>query len=458
MPESGWQSEPVGSAHHEYLHSFRRENYLFGGRGTHKSGYLVEKNATCALVVHPYDGAISYLTEQTAGKVRDVLVPIFRRFVDPSLYVFRSVGQELDVLWATGHVTRLRSRQAKSRNADPPFRGPSACWIGHDEIARDPAPLSEDLDPIAISRAMLRGYDPPLCLDLTTTPVKNWLYNHIERARCIVSDDTDRIAHGSAAAWHVQTDQIDPAFYEYLKSTYSETFAQQELVARWRPLAGRVWVYYSEAEGPAGNVHWHTYDPALPTVWGVDLGGGRSAWNVAQLVPSVDRSGQWVPGYGDRVLVTVGEATPDHVGAGPVIDELMARFGKPARCYIGADYRTPGNSGHTAERDFVTRGIQAQTITGDLAAKDLQQAHAAAMLRDARGMRRWCVSSGLVRVRSEDGQPRGIRTVMDADVWPDVRSIDLLDKDKRRGGVGIEDARDAWLYLLVGVSPPRWHK
>jgi hypothetical protein len=231
------------------------------------------------------------------------------------------------------------------------------------------------------------------------------------------------------------------------------------LYARWVPLLGRVWQDYSDDEWPRGNRHWHRYDPKLPTVWGVDLGGGRSAWNVAQLVPAADRLGSVQPGYGERILVTVAEATPKHMGAGAVIDDLVAKFGRPWRVFVGADYRTPGNAGDTAEREFLLRGIDAETITGDLAAKDVQHSHACAMIRDGRGRRRWCVSDGLVTLHEDTAAPRGIRTVMESDVWPSVgASADYLEKDKRSGGVGIEDARDAWLYLLVGLSPPQWYK
>ena len=448
-----------GGGHESWLKSFRRENYLLGGRGTRKTGHLVAKSAIVALALHPYAGAVSYLTEQTQAKVSEILLPIFRLFVDPHAYQIRPsrTGADLDVHWVSGHITRLRTRQAKLRRSDPPFRGPSAVYIGHDEICRDPAPLAEDYDPIAISRAMLRGFDAPMCLDVTTTPVKGWVYHHVRALRVAIDGEGDELTNAHAGAWHLRTRDVDPALYRYLVGSYSPAFASQELEARWTPLLGRVWTDYLDAEWPVGNRHWHTFDPTRPTYWGVDLGSGSSAWNICQVIPAVDRYGARQPGYGESVIVTVGESNPQHQSTAASIDELIAKFGRPARVYVGAGYRDGGQSGVSAERDFILRNLDVELISGDMALKDVQHSHACSFLKSATGLRRWCLSQEPIRLHEHRGARRGIEVVLESDAWPAEDSLDFLAKDKRSGGPGLEDARDAWLYLLAGLSPPKWH-
>jgi hypothetical protein len=459
--ESGlWTSdaviERVGSPHDRFLHSFRGENYLLGGRGTHKSGYLVMKDALSANLVNP--GTISYLTEQTSGKIRDILIPVIRRLINPDIYELRTQGQEYDIRWRySGSVTRLRSRQAKRIHDDPPFRGPTAVCIGHDEIA-----LDQDRDPIVISRFMLRGLEGTAkTLNFTTTPVRNWFYAHAAKLGLVNPVDRDgsrMVETNDAGAYYTRTRDIDPGLYDRTIGELDERFAAQELDAEWVALEGRVWVGWRDWDGhndatlwPYSNRHWHRYDPTLPCVWGVDLGGSESAWLVCQSVPATDIHG--VPVLPGNVLVAVGEATPSKEGAWATLGGLVERFGRPWRAYIGADYRTPGTDGGTAEMAFVQRGIRCEPITGWMAGKDIQGQHAAAMLCNTAGERRFCVSKDLISLQSRSA--RGIVEVMEGDLWPEPGSSDYFLKDKRNG-TGLEDMRDAMLYLLVGHQPPRW--
>lgn len=455
--------EGPGSPHDLFLHSWRAENYLLGGRGTHKSGYLVAKDALSANLINP--GTVSYLTEQTSGKIRDILIPVIRRLINPEMYTLRTQGQEFDIMWRhTGSITRLRSRQAKRVHDDPPFRGPSATCIGHDEIARDRNPIDQDRDPIIISRFMLRGTESGVhrCLNFTTTPVRNFFFNHANSLG--LTNPTwirgTRMAEtAAAAAYYTKTKDIDEALYNRTVGELDERFAAQELGAEWVALEGRVWTGWKDWDSnddatlwPYSNRHWHVYDPTIPTLWGVDLGGAESAWLVCQSVPATDINGVRVmPG---NVLVAVGESTPSKTGAWASLGDLVERFGKPYRCYIGADYRSPGNAGDTAEMAFVQRGINAQPITGWQASKDIQGQHGAAQLCNTMGERRFAVSRELISLQARAG--RGIVEVFEGDTWPEPgKSTSYFLKDKKEGS-GLEDMRDAWLYLLVGLQPPQW--
>ena len=102
---------------------------------------------------------------------------------------------------------------------------------------------------------------------------------------------------------------------------------------------------------------------------------------------------------------------------------------------------------------FIQRGIRAESITGWQSGKDVQGQHAAAMLCNTAWERRFAVSRELISLQPRAG--RGIVEVFEGDVWPEPGGSDYFLKDKKTG-IGIEDMRDAWLYLLIGLLPPQW--
>jgi len=439
-----------GTPQREFVDNWYPEAALIGGRGTHKTGHLLEKALISALVVNP--GFPVVLTEQTGPLVRDVLVPMVRQFVNPDLYELRGPPTGPDVwLRPTGGTIRLRSRHARNRREDPPFRGPPCVMGGHDALARDRDPADEAHHPLAISAAMLRGnIGRYRTLVHTTTPVDNWFARHLAQLG-VKSNDAPRVAAPGACAWYTATEDVDPELHARLVRLYSPEFADQELRARFVPRRGRVWTGYRDAEWPEGNRHWHEFDPGRPYLLGVDLGGGQSAWNLAQWVPAVDRAGHRV--HDGSVLVTVAEYLPERVGVAAVLEDLISRYGLPQEVYVGADYSSPGSSGVTAQWLFAQRGIDwARPITGWLAGKDVQHLHASSLLLDGQRRRRFAVSQKLEQHMSR--RARGILDVLSGDVWPESGPY-YLEKDKR-SGVGLEDARDAWLYLCAGAIEPQW--
>jgi hypothetical protein len=66
------------------------------------------------------------------------------------------------------------------------------------------------------------------------------------------------------------------------------------------------------------------------------------------------------------------------------------------------------------------------------------------------GERRFAVSQALCRSRNK----RGIAEVLRNDTWPNQRhESEFLSKDKKHGGPGLEDMRDAWLYAMITLMP-----
>ena len=120
-------------------------------------------------------GVIGYLTEQTSRDLLDTLIPAWRLIVPAHTYELRSTQAGHEARMVNGAVVRFRSRQAKNTMADPPFRGPTAGYIIHDEIALD----SRD-DVPQISEMMLRDHRAKvLFADYITTPKTNWFYAHM---------------------------------------------------------------------------------------------------------------------------------------------------------------------------------------------------------------------------------------------------------------------------------------
>ncbi len=473
---SDWVHEPEDSPQNRFLRSWRPESALIGGRGTHKSGYLVACDALSACCIHASRGGIGYLTEQTNTLVEDVLLPLYKKFINPELYYVRGGEGHRDIIWRhTDCVTRLRSRQAKRKSDDPPFRGPSAeRLIGHDEIAIDSDPISEDKDPILISIAMLRdgsanATDISRPIKYTTTPKKNWFFKYMDGLG-IASNNTpvQRSDDGKSEAFYARTADIDAYLYQRLSEKYSADFARQELDAYWMDVQGLIWDTF-RTDGltddskmwPHSNIHWaQGYNPNLPTVLGVDLGATESAWLLMQAYPAEDEQGQphkTVSGEIQQgpILVAIAEWTPTRVDGGDhaILQEVMRYTGGqcPNQIWIGHDYKTPGGpKSLTPEMMFVQHGWgdAVRTHAGmHTFAKDVQYQVARGAMLNSVGERRFCAARNMDSFHEAN---KGLMDMLGRDTWPS-QGLEYFRKNKSEGTVNDEDIRDAMLYPLAGV-------
>lgn len=445
---------PTNRAQTEYLHSFCYKSYFIGGRGSGKTYALVAKNSIVATAMRP-DG-ISYLTEQTGPDVRDILLPIFKEVVPPDLYKIRTLGANTyDILWLTGHETRLRSRKAKTIHGEPPFRGPSACMIGHDEIALDKSGLKS----VQVAEGMLRGGEGIFIHDFTSTPKKGWMYDYMKKDGLVGVGRVQRSADGSAMAFYGRTK--DNAFNNdldaRLREEYSDKFASQELDANWVSLTGAIWSSFVESEWPNGNLHWHRYDPNMPYVLACDL-GVKSAWFVIQRVPAINRQGYTM--FKRHVDVVVAEICPEHGNSKQVIKTLDTKFGRPKTVIVGSDVNTRSmNDGTRASMLFSSAwpGVPIYTPTGHIRDKEVQYWATDGQHCNSFGQRFFTVSQHLESL--EEGG-RGILDMIRTDEWPEgtARAGSFFEKDKSTGGRGIEDPRDAMLYYCACMYPPEARK
>lgn len=441
---------PGNHGQHNFLHSFRYRNNFLAGRGAGKTYSLVAKNAIYALAVNPR--STSYLTEQTGNMVRDILLPVVREIVPQELYYLRTVSStSYDIHWTNGSCTRLRSRQVNSTVKDPPFRGPSAGYIGHDEAALD----RDGKKMIEISEAMLRGGDGPFCIDCVSTPKLGWMYNYLERWNLTgdtpiqISDNGEAVAFYGHTADNPHNNDLDTR----LRETYSADFAAQELEARWISLTGRIWDKFSLEEWPAGNIHHHQFDKSRPYTLAVDL-GVRAAWQVWQTIPATDISGRKVFSWDLDCLCA--EYTPNHGNARDIIKLIDIEYGRPKAVIAGMDVHTRGIADGIKPSYFFSSmwpGCEIYTPSGWLSDKEIQHWVAQSRICNAYDQRLMVASDNLI---SHDNNGRGLLDVLHLDAWPEgqPRYGSFFEKDKSTGGIGLEDSRDAFLYYMVCRHPP----
>lgn len=434
-----WQNPTSNAAQLGYLHSFRRHNYFIAGRGAGKTAAACIK-ALIAGVMSP--GVVGYITEQTTRDILDTLIPAWMLHVPRGTYELHNTQAGWEARLANGAVIRFRSRQAKNTIADPPFRGPTAGFLIHDEIA-----LDTRSDVPKISEMMLRDERARvLFADYITTPKTNWFYAHmLSQGIAEIGKRIQITKDGAGAAYYGPT--RDNAYNRDLdartRDLLSESEAQQELEGWFVARDGLCWSSFVDEDWPRGNrLDDAGFRPGQPYILAVDHGGSDGAWLLLQA-------------RGAGRYCVVAEYTPSHKPAHEILPGLLARYGKPGRIITGADHVTPGASGHTAEWLFAQYGLDgvAERVTGDRAPKDVQGNRLAWALLNTAGERRLLVSRQLES--HHPGPSRGVLDMLRHDAWPDAGYPHTFRKEKSRG-VYHEDSRDALLYFAVTMWPPVW--
>jgi len=400
--------------------------------------------------IHP--GVTSYLTEQTDGDIEDILIPAWIAAVPEREYRFVSSRRGVNILMDNSAIVKLRSRQSRRVHGDPPFRGPSGVgYIGHDEIAQDTR-----ADVPKISMGMQRGANVLFyTTDYTTTPKPNWFMAYAKSfgvaaigKRVQISRDKNTVAFYGRTKDNPYNDNLD----EKMRSEgLSESEALQELEGWFVSLEGLCWPSFQDTLWPNGNRYDAGFQKGRPWILGVDHGGVDGAWGVFQYMPSR-------PHFEGGVLVLMAEYTPG-APAYRVLPEIKKRFGTPSKIFTGADHKTPGNTGFSAEQLFVSHGwsgdngVDVQRITQGTADKEQQGRVLAGLLLNTLGQRRFCVSSKLESYYA--GPTRGVLDVLTSDTWPEAGGNEYFRKEKSKM-IFHEDSRDMLLYTVTGLHPPQW--
>jgi hypothetical protein len=274
-----------------------------------------------------------------------------------------------------------------------------------------------------------------------------------------VTCDEDRIqisADNKAAAFYGKTrDNVhNRGLDARMRDRLSERDAKQELDAGWVLNEGRVW-NFEEEMWPKGNLINSRYSDSKPWILGVDLGGADSAWGLYQLEHHKNPD----TGQREQLLVAKAEWTPHSTPPWDIILEIKEytsgnKVSKiPSAVKVGADYKTPGTTGHTAEHMLDQAGwaSRVEVIKGWHGAKDVQHRQAAYLIKASNGARQFCVSTQLDSFYT--GKTRGLLDMLRHDTFPDPGTPEYFRKEKSKG-IYHEDSRDQFLYTCIGVYPP----
>jgi hypothetical protein len=239
-------------------------------------------------------------------------------------------------------------------------------------------------------------------------------------------------------------------FDDFCKDMTDEEI-QQEMYAQLVSLAGLVWSEFADAPHPMGNRHQHRFDPRQPWSLACDI-GNRSAWLVLQTVASTS----------GPVDVIVAEYQPDHGDTTAMIDRISRDYGYPSTVVAGSDASDSHRSIQTGIPHAVLfrqawPGSRILWPTGSNVSKERQVWHAKARVCHPRSKARLlCVSDHLVS--HDKGKRRGVLEMFEQDSWPEAGETGgaaLVRKDKARNPQSYEDTRDALLYAMVCLHPPR---
>jgi len=412
------------------------QSHFVGGRGSGKTFAAAYKLVKSGFVYNP--GLPHIWTFPTYQDCLDYGLQTFIEDVPKHLWSFNQ--QRMRITLANGAFINLRSRQVDRADKDP-FRGPNYAGAISDEPVKDKTNRAWQL----LLATVRHPNAQHMFCDTTSTPMMNWYY---------------QLCHGAAAnVFHCTTldNPVTGAEYaEALIEDYSEEFARQEIYAEWISQSGRVWDNADLAQRwPNGNMHWHKYDPTLPYVLGFDL-GVRSGWVIIQSVEPMNELGQRIPGH-PPIDVIVGEYTPNNEGAQQTLARIEHEFGKPMCICVGADVgtRSVADAGITPAVVLRNRGwnMPMRVCKRPYADKQLQHMVLSGLWCNAKGQRRLCISEELYR--GDPSNKRGVVELVEQDTWPEQeRAGEYLPKDKKGGGIGLEDIRDALLYWAIMMHPP----
>jgi phage terminase large subunit len=250
---------------------FHRAKELYrlflAGIGTGKTLAGVHECISMSLQNPQCDGCI---VEPTFPMIRDVMLPVWKEWVDNSIWTYKKSEQKI-VLW-TGQNIFLRSAENPER-----IRGLNLAWAWGDELAQVPtADVWRILQGrIRDPRARRRG------LFATTTP-KGW--NWLAKLFVNATSPTYRWIKARTS----DNPYLPSDFVQGLRDDYGEEFARQELDADILELQGLVWPI-----SPGVHCRWDT-ESARGRIkeWFGGIDWGYSAPS-ALVVGGRDEEGTW---------------------------------------------------------------------------------------------------------------------------------------------------------------------
>jgi hypothetical protein len=397
-----------------YLLSFRHRNFLWAGRGFGKTACLITKNFITSMQVNP--GCYSMIVEATYQDINDILIPLFTKMVPEHLYKYDK--QSRDIRWVNGSVTMLRSAMTSSGQAKAKqlFRGPTISSVIFDEAVKLP---DERLYQQAC--AMIRDTSARFrYVDLVSTPEMNWIYRVSKKLN--VANDSKQVntaklktdgGEMTAASFFGKTHEnryLPSDFVTGLKVDYDETFAQQELYARFVAMEGRIFkTFDDEREFPAGNMVDYQHPKGKPYILSGDIGSAENCWI---LWSPLMLGGQWR-------WVAFAELQGSG-GTDEVLSRIKAEYGNPSAVYIGHDVNTRDSASGMTSAYFIGQhfgSVPINKLSGSNMDKSYRLSRVFQAIKDTEGNRRLLMSKSFRTIGRD--RNRGMRTMIAEYVWDD---------------------------------------
>lgn len=396
---------------------------LVCGRGYGKSiGDIII--ATMALSRGP--GEVGLFLEPDWFRIESVFLKKWQKIVPPELYSLNK-GERL-IRWINGARLYYRSRNVTGNkgSSDDSQLGQDTTFVIDDEAALKASRMF-----YINTFATIREPSPARFYLTSTTP-------RLGPYQDIVSGDKakdHKLFRGTSY------DNIyAPGYAEEISANMTESMIRREVFGEFVSIEGQIWTMADlTKKWPIGNLDDASFVKGNGYFLACDI-GVRSAWLIIQI-------------FGQRECI-VGQYLPDGGSAKDDIRFITRKYGRPAKIIIGGDAETQSQvSGESAalvmRHVFNEMGMSTPPIVwpdGVYTDKETQMDSLSMILeRRILTLSDKCIVDG--------NNARDFKRMIDSDEWPPANISTLFVKDKKSGGVGLEDVRDAALYFAVKQHP-----
>lgn len=379
--------------------------------------------------------------EPDDGRLDTVFWPEWQKWI-PARY-YRRIGKRKDIYWRNGATLYPRHRWVTGSTtvADDLMRGPNLSTIFDDEAA------------IGFS---LEGYKNALMRLRVASPWRGYISMTTPK----VGPYADLLALPGHLVFHGRTadnaHNLPANFEAERRAQMSDMHARRELDGEMVALEGRVWKTWDDTR----NITDFVFRNGRPYILAGDI-GVQSSWLCCQ--PD-----------GRGSLVIVSEYHADEGGTRDDMRAVLKLWGQPAKIITGMDLTTTSQvSGESAVIE-IKRALNSIGMTSAIpivtpSSVDIQyrdksiQYEGMSDIIEAGRLKLSIACKGNSKNEYDDApavhgnKNRSFYKMIQQDAWPKPGAAGWFVKDKRKTerGSGIEDVRDAALYLSVVEFPPR---
>lgn len=412
---------------------------LVCGRGFGKSllcilaslGMLTKNGKQCGLFLEP-----------DWGTVRKTFLRLWREIVPRDIWEQNQKDNVITLVNGSQLFYGPRNMQGNKEDARDKYRGGNYTFVVDDEAA-----MRFDKQQYTNTALAVRVKQTPRFYLTATTP-KIGPYKEIITAP----------GHVLFKGTSYDNPHLPDNYVEDLMADMSRDQIRREIYAEFVALEGRIWKEVDlENKWPKGNVHYGlaSFDKSRPWWLFCDIGSATASYVVVQQVPAV-HYGETL--FNGSVWVAVADLCPYHdASAIRAFNILKQQYGKPVAVTAGKDINTRANTdgksiAYHAQKVWPNvRVIPTSEVHED---RQIQYDRFSYLICSGDGNRRFCIAKDFREIEPEGR--RGVKQVLEEDVWPDSPSsaTEFLPK---KAEIMIQHTRDALLNGAVSImAPPRW--